>query len=122
MAEEEKVVYVVTHAAEEPERASIPFVLANAALVMDVKAVILLHVDAVFLAKKGYAEHVQASGLDPLSKLLSDFLELGGRLLVCVPCIKSRNIDESDLIEGAELTAAAKITQELLTAKVHLVY
>ena len=107
---EEKVFYVVTKAGEDPEMASIPFVLANAALAMDVKAVILLHGPGVYLAKKGYAENVLAPGLDPLKKLLSDFLELGGKLLVCVPCIKSRKIDESDLIEGSELTAAAKIT------------
>jgi uncharacterized protein len=122
MAKEEKVFYVITHAAEDAERASIPFTLANAALAMDIKATLFLHGNGVFLAKKGYARHVKAMGFDPLKKLLDDFLELGGRLLVCVPCIKGRDIDASDLIEGAETTSGAKVTQEMLSAQVHLVY
>lgn len=119
---EEKVFYVVTHAGEDAERASLPFTIANAALVMDMQATIFLHGNGVWLAKKGYAEHVKAMGFDPLKKLLDDFFALGGKMYVCVPCLQGRDIDKSDLIEGAETTAAAKITQEMLTAQVHLVY
>ncbi len=46
-------------------------------------------------------------GFPSVAKLMTDFLSLGGRLLVCVPCIKERNIDEAtDLIERAKTTAA----------------
>ena len=42
MAEEkEKLVFIATHAEEEPEVASFPFLLANAAQAMDVEAVVL---------------------------------------------------------------------------------
>ena len=119
---EEKVFYVVTYADEDPERASMPFTLANAALVMDMKATVFFHGNGVWLAKKGYAEHVSTEEFGPFKKLLDDFLELGGKLLVCVPCMKGRNIEPSDLIEGAETTAAAKVTQEMLTAQVQLAY
>ena len=43
-------------------------------------------------------------------------------MLVCVPCIKERNIEETDLIEGAKLIAAATLTQEVLSANATLVY
>ena len=42
--------------------------------------------------------------------------------MVCVPCIRERKIDEADLIEGSELMAAAKLTQEILSANATLVY
>ena len=124
MSEEkqEKIVYINTCAGESPEKASLPFVLANAALTMEVEAVVVLQGTGVYLAKKGYADNVFAAGLPPLKELMKSFLEAGGRILVCVPCIRERKIDESDLVEGAEPTAAAKLTLELLSANATLVY
>jgi len=122
MAEKEKIIYIVTHAGEDPERASLPFVLASAAQVMEVEAVIALQGTAVYLAKKGYLEHVFAAGLPPLQDLISNYLSEGGKLLVCLPCIRERKIDESDLIEGSTPTAAAALTQEILSANATLVY
>lgn len=122
MAEQEKIIYILTHAGEDPERASLPFVLASAAQVMEVDAVIALQGTAVYLAKKGYLEHVFAAGLPSLKDLVENFLDQGGKLLVCVPCIRERKIDESDLIEGAVPTAAAALTQEILSANATLVY
>jgi uncharacterized protein involved in oxidation of intracellular sulfur len=122
MAQKEKIIYIVTHAGEDPERASLPFVLASAAQVMEVEAVVALQGTAVYLAKKGYFEHVFAAGLPPLQELIANFMREGGKLLVCVPCIRERKIDESDLIEGATPTAAAALTQEILSANATLVY
>jgi uncharacterized protein len=118
MAEkEEMVMFICTHAAENPEKAAIPFVMASAALAMDVKALIVLQEDGVYLAQKGYAEHVtKPGGFEPLSKLMTDFLELGGELKVCVPCIKARNISEADLIDKAQTTAAGQLITDSLRA------
>lgn len=118
----EKIVYIVTHGAENPEKASLPFVLANAALAMEVEAVVALQGTAVTLAKEGCMQHVFAAGLPPMKELVDNFMAAGGRLMVCVPCIRERKIDEADLIEGAEMMAAAKLTQELLSANATLVY
>jgi uncharacterized protein len=121
--EEEKIVYLATHAGENPEKAAMPFVMANAALAMDVKAVIALQGNGVYLALKGYTDTMlPGGGFPPMNKLIQDFLELGGKLLVCVPCIKERHIEQSDLIKGAELTAGGALTQEILTANASLVY
>lgn len=124
MAEEkkEKIMYIATHGAEDPERASLPFVLANAALVMEVEAVVALQGASVFLAKKGMLEHVHSAGFAPLKELVDSFLELGGRLLVCVPCIQERKIDVADLIDKAAPTAGGALTEEILSANATLVY
>ena len=122
MADKEKIVYIVTHAGEDPERATFPFMLATAAQAMEVEAVVALQGVSVFLAKKGYLEHVVAAGLPALKDLVANYLESGGKLLVCTPCIRDRNIEESDLLEGAELIAAARLNQEILSANSTLVY
>jgi len=124
MAEEkqEKIIYIATHGAEDPERASLPFVLANAALVMEVEAVVALQGASVFLAKKGMLEHVHSAGFSPLKDLVDSFLEQGGRLLVCVPCIQERKIDVADLIDKATPTSGGALTEEFLSANATLVY
>ena len=121
-AKKEKIVYIATYAGENPEKASLPFVLANGALAMEVEAVVVLQSTAVFLAKKGYLDNVFAAGLPALKDLVKSFLDQGGQLLVCVPCIRERKIEEADLISGARPVSAAALTQEILEANATLVY
>jgi uncharacterized protein len=59
---EEKILYITTYGGENPEKASMPFVLAGAALAMDIKATICLQGNAVYLAQKGYADHMLPGG------------------------------------------------------------
>ncbi|MBW1789443.1 MAG: DsrE family protein [Deltaproteobacteria bacterium] len=122
MAEQEKIVYISTNGPENPEKASLPFVLANAAMVMEVETMVALQGPAVFLAKKGCLQHVHAAGFAPLQELVEAFFEQGGRLTVCVPCIQERKIDEADLIERAVPIAGGSLTEEILSANATLVY
>jgi predicted peroxiredoxin len=85
MAETEKIDYIVTHAGEDPERATFPCMRATAAQTMEVEVVVALQGSGVFLAKKGYLDHVSAAGLPPLKSLVDTFLSEGGKLLVCTP-------------------------------------
>jgi predicted peroxiredoxin len=118
----EKIVYITTNGPENPERASLPFVLANAAMVMEVETLVALQGPAVFLAKKGMLEHVHAAGFAPLKELVESFFEQGGRLVVCVPCFQERKIDVSELIERATPRAGGALTEEILSANATLVY
>ena len=125
MAEkEEKILYICTHAGEDPEKAAMPFVMANAALTMDIKTTIALQGNGVYLAQKGYVDTMlPAGGFPPVKKLVQDFMDQGGKLLVCVPCIKERNINEdSDMIDGAQTTAAGTLTVEALESDTVFVY
>lgn len=120
----EKILYIGTVAAENPEKAAMPFVMALAALAMDIGATVCLQGNGVYLAQKGYAaKMMDPGGFPPLEKLVQDFIELGGNLLVCVPCIKERHIDEAvDLIEGARTTAAGALNIEAAESKAVFVY
>ncbi len=121
MAEQEKLVILATHGPASAELATIPFVMAGAALASDVEVVIGLQGDAVHLAHVGEAEPVNAPGFPPLAKLMGDFRELGGKLLVCGPCANSRGIADA-LVDGAEIVAAGRFVAEITSAKASLSY
>ena len=119
----EKILYITTIGPENPDKAAFPFVLANAALAMDIEATIVLQSNSVHFGKVGVAETVPAAGgLPPIKKLLDDFLELGGKMWICGPCIKSRGIEESDLVSGIEVTAAGQVNIAALAADALFVY
>jgi len=120
--EKEKIVLIATHAGEDPERATFPFLVANAAQSMDVEAVVVLQGTGVFLGKQGYAAHVLAPGLTPLQTLIDSFVANGGKILVCMPCIEERKISHADLIQGTELIKAGRLVVEMTSAKSTVVY
>jgi uncharacterized protein involved in oxidation of intracellular sulfur len=112
----EKLLIFGTHGPEDPERACLPFVIGNAALVMEVQATVFLQGSAVFLAKEGCYEHVFAAGLPPLKDLMLSFIEQGGTLLICTPCIQERQIAPEMLVEIAQPVKAARAVMEILEA------
>ena len=122
MADNEKLVFMVLHGPKEAEHATIPFVMACAALASDVDVVIGLQGDGVELGRIGGVDSVEAAGFPPLQKLVTDFHALGGRMLVCGPCLNSRGITPDQLIGGAEVVAAGRFIAEITSATNSLVY
>jgi len=118
---DEKVVIMATHGPDDPELATIPFVMAAAAVACDMEVVMGFQGDGCRLVQKGVAEKVTAPEFAPLKGLIDDVRELGGKFLVCSPCVKSRHI-EDELVEGAEVVAAARFVTELSSAGTSLVY
>jgi predicted peroxiredoxin len=112
----EKLVIILTHGMEDPDRASMPFVMANAALAMDVKVTVILQGTAVFLCKKGTYECVLAPGLPPLKELMNSFIEQDGTLLVCHPCLNERHITKEMILDQAHLIKSARAVTEALEA------
>ncbi len=122
MEEMEKLVIISTTGPENQEKATLPFVVATAAQATDVKVSVILQASSVLLAKTGVAENVNAPGLMPLKQLIDTFIELGGNLLLCSPCIRERHIKEEELINGSHLIAAGTVVTEVLSAKAVLTY
>lgn len=113
----EKLAIVCTCGPEDPERATIPFVLATAAQASDVEVVMGFQVNGVMLMKKGMAEHVLAGGFPPLKELIDTYIEAGGKLFVCGPCVNSRKLDPAtDFIDGAKVVNAATFVKEFTEA------
>jgi uncharacterized protein len=123
MSDTEKLVFMVTRGPSEPELATIPFVMAAAALASDVAVSMGFQGDGVELMKIGVAETVAAPGFPPLAKLLGDVRDLGALLLVCNPCLKSRGIAApDDLVADTEVVAAGRFVAEITSATNALTY
>jgi predicted peroxiredoxin len=102
-----------THAADDPERATLPFIVGNVAASADQEAVVLLTAEGVWLAKKGRADGVQKEGFPVLKDVIQQFVGNGGQIWACGTCTKPRGIGEADLIDGSRIVTAAHIVQHL---------
>jgi predicted peroxiredoxin len=109
-----KVMINNTSGKEAVEQASLAFVVAKTALSSGQDATVLLTIEGVRVATKGYSDGLQANGFDPLSKLIHDFVEGGGHLWVCGACAKPRKITDADLVSGAQIVGAASAVEALV--------
>jgi len=117
-----KILVNCTHGKEDPERASLPFIVGNVAASADQEAVVLLTIDGVWVATKGYADNIRKEGFPPLKDTLQSFVANGGQIWACGTCTKPRGISEADLIEGARIVTAAFIVEYLAQGGVSTVF
>jgi len=108
-----KLIFNATHGKEDPERASLPFVAANVAAAAGQETIVFCTIEAVWLGTKGGTEGIAAKGLDPLSKIYSDFVSKGGKVWLCGACTKPRGIAEGQLADGTTIVGAAKLVEEI---------
>ena len=102
-----------THGREDPERATLPFVVGNVAASADQEAVVLLTIEGVWNATKGYADKVCKEGFQPLTEVMQSFVANGGQIWACGACAKPRGISESDMVQGARIVSAASVVEWL---------
>jgi uncharacterized protein len=100
-----------THGKEDAERATLSFIVGNVAATADQKAIVLLTIEGVWLATKGYADEIQKEGFQPLREVMTSFVENGGEIWACGACTKPRGITEADLIPGARIVTAANVVE-----------
>ncbi len=118
----EKIVYICTKWKDDPDMATLPFMLANAALTMDVDAVVVLQNEAVMLGTPNGSNEVHAPELPPLKDLINSFIANGGKMLVCTPCMKVFKVTPEMLRPEVEMVAAARVTIEMLSARATVSY
>jgi predicted peroxiredoxin len=106
-----KVLVNVTHAKDDPERAILPFIVGNVGATADQETKILLTIDGVWLATKGYADGVQQEGFPPLKETLEAFVRNGGEIWACSACTNPRGITQEDLVDGAKIVTAANVVE-----------
>jgi predicted peroxiredoxin len=103
----------LTRAKDDTDRATVAFVVANAAIGCEQETMVFLSTEGVRLAVKGYADDIHEEGFAPLPQLMANFVEAGGTILVCSPCFKKRNLDENSLVPGATIVGGAKLVEFL---------
>jgi predicted peroxiredoxin len=106
-----KFVVTLTRAKDDPDRATVAFVVANAAIASERDTVVFLSIEGVRLSQKGYADDIHENGFAPLKDLIANFVAAGGQIYVCSPCFKKRGLDENNLIPGAVIVGGAKLVE-----------
>ena len=101
----------LTHAKNDTDKATVAFVVANAAVASDKKTMVFLSIEGTRLSQKGYADDIHEEGFAPLKDLLQRFVEAGGQIFVCSPCFKKRKLDENNLVDGALVVGGAKLVE-----------
>jgi len=103
----------LSFAKDNPDKATVAFVIANAAVASDKDTVVFLAIEGVRIAQKGYADDVHEEGFSPLRELVANFASAGGRIWVCSPCFNKRKLDPNALLPGATIVGGAKLVEFL---------
>ncbi len=105
----QKVVVNLATGLEDPERVTVAFLVAGAALDQGKQVAMFLTKEAVRLATPGVAVGVACEGCPPLPRIFEQFAEKGGELLACPFCVSSRGIDDGNLVANARIAGATPL-------------
>lgn len=104
----------ITSSRADHDNVTVGFVVANAAIGSEKETMVFLSVDGVWAAVQGEAEKIAVGApFAPLKELVDKFVAGGGKVLVCVPCMKKRGIEEGQLIAGATPAGGAALVEWL---------
>lgn len=103
----------LTYSKNDSDKATVAFVVANAAVASNKETMVFLSTEGVRLAVAGYADDIAESGFAPLKELMGNFVKAGGKVFVCSPCFKKRGLDENKLVAGATIVGGAKLVEFL---------
>jgi uncharacterized protein len=109
-----------THGEDDPERATLAFVVGNVAAAADQETIVLLTIEGVWLATNGCAGRIHKEGFQPLTDVMGSFLDNGGQIWACGACAKPRGITEADLVPGARIVTAANAVEQLVSGAASL--
>ncbi|MBK8229422.1 MAG: DsrE family protein [Candidatus Eisenbacteria bacterium] len=104
----------ITNCKADGDKATVGFVVANAAIGSEKETMVFLSTDGVWAAVKGEYEKVnEGAPFAPLKELVDKFVGAGGKILVCTPCLKKRGIEAEQLIPGATPAGGAALVEFL---------
>lgn len=118
----DKCLVSITSCQDHPDKATVGFVVANAAVASGKETVVFLSVEGAYLGAEGYAEEIREEGFAPLKDLLNQFIEASGTVWVCSPCYKKRGLTEEQLITGAKIVGGAKLVEYVSQGAASITY
>jgi predicted peroxiredoxin len=101
-----KVLVNLTTGMEDPEKVTLAFLVAGAALTHGKEVVIWTTKEAVRLGLPGVAKGEACDGCPPLERLFDQFAEGGGRLWLCPICVNARGLNDAEKVANVEIVGA----------------
>jgi predicted peroxiredoxin len=109
MPDTARVVINLATGLEDAERVTVAFLVGGAAVERGKQVTMFLTKEAVRLALPGYAEAVACEGCPPLARLVQQYADGGGSLLVCPICFLARKLDQEQIAANARLGGATPL-------------
>lgn len=100
-----------TYGEDDPERATVPYIVASTAVASGQDAVILCTAEGVWTGVAGRQELIAKDGMPALIDLYTQLVEGGGEVWLCSACTNLRDITEDQLAAGARIVGAAQIVE-----------
>jgi len=104
---QEKYLIHCSDGLENLESATVSFLFATTAA-KRCETVVLLASGASQFCTKGGTDGLVVEGMEPLSDLIDQYIESGGKLWLCPIGAQMRNITEDQLIDNTEFGGATK--------------
>ena len=113
----------ITNCKQDPDKATLGFVVANAAQGSEKDALVFLSSDGVYCAvPEEIAKINEGAPFAPLQDLVEKFVKAGGKIYVCTPCMKKRGITDENLIQGATPAGGAALVEWLSAGSPSVAY
>ena len=89
------------------ELSSVALTIACGGITAGLKVYLFLTSSSVDTVRKGAVAMTHVPPLDPLQKLMDDFISRGGTVWACPPCVKARGYTQDDLVQGVAIQGAS---------------
>ena len=110
-------IVIGTHGDEDVEKATMAFACAGASTALGIKTKVLLTANGVKLAQKGFADKLpRVKGMASIKELMTAFVDGGGALQVCIPCLESRGIRKDSFLKGTQFINLMDFAAQTLDA------
>ena len=109
-----KVLLVITHSTDDPDRANAAVALAAALLNEGADLALFLIFEGVLLARRGVAETIRGRNFAPVAELFPMVLEAGIPIYACGACVKTHGMAARDMLPGVTVVQAATLAAEVM--------
>jgi predicted peroxiredoxin len=106
-----KVLVNLATGMEDPERVTVAFLVATAAVDQGKSVVIWATKDAVRLGLPGEAAGEACDGCPPLERLFQQFADGGGELWLCPICLNARGLADEEKVGNVKVAGATPMIE-----------
>jgi predicted peroxiredoxin len=109
-----KVLLVITHSTDDPDRANAAIALAASLINEDADLALFFIFEGVKMVRKGVAGTIEGRNLTPVRELFPMILEAGLPMYACSACLKTHEIPEAEMVAGVQIVAAPTLAAEIM--------
>lgn len=113
-----KYIIICTCGKENLEKSSVALAMASNAIAFGHDTILFLQGTAGNMARRGFMDDCRLKPFPPIQEMLTDFMELGGKVIVCNPCLETYQFHKDDLINGVETAGGTYLISEVENAVV----